>query len=181
MPRQEVDIVRVDNEDLDGAIPTISHPHHETHEGNHFYYTEFNTIASAGTRELLLTTPDTNKLLNFRFTVSGTLITTVRLFEGTSKTGGTAVTILNNYRDHANVSGATLTHTPAGSGDGTAIFVTSFGSASNPANAVGGATSQDDEIILKRNTKYLLRVTSGSNSNVVRTKLFWYEHTYGDG
>lgn len=181
MPRQEVDIVRVDNEDLDGAIPTISHPHHETHEGNHFYYTEYNTIASGATRELMLTTPNTSKLINFRFIIHATLVTTVTLFEGTSKTGGTAVTILNNYRDHANVSGATLTHTPAGSGDGTAIFVTSFGSASNPANASGGAVTQDDEIILKKNTKYLLRIASSTNSNLVSTKLVWYEHLYGDG
>jgi len=130
--KQEVDIVRIDNSEIDGAIPTIDFGHHEMHEGRHFFYTETNTIASAADRELLITTPDSNRRLHFRFSVRGKYITTTDLYEGSSLTGGTALTILNNYRDSTIASGATLTHTPAGSGDGTKIFTVSFGDGTNP-------------------------------------------------
>lgn len=36
---------------------------------------------------------------------------------------------------------------------------------------------ENEEIILKQNTKYILRVTSGTNGNLTNLYLSWYEHT----
>ena len=179
--RQEVDVVRIDNKEIDGGIPIYDYFHAEMHKGRHFYYTETVTLASAADRELLITTPDSDRQLHFEFSITGKYITTIDFYEGSSLTGGTALTIFNNLRGSTLVSGATLTHTPAGTGDGTKIFTQAFGDGTNPLQAVGGAAQQDDEIILKKNTKYLLRVTSGTNSNRVNINLKWYEHTIDFG
>ena len=174
---REVDIVRVDNNEIDGGVPTMDYFHWEMHKGRHFYFTETNTIASSGTREYLITTADTARRLHFTFSVDGKYITSVDLFKGTGKTAGTPITPINNDHDSTNASGATWTHTPTGTGDGTNVFTQAFGDGTNPLQASGGAINQNDEMILSRNTKYLLRITSGTNSNVVNTHLRWYEHT----
>ncbi len=45
---------------------------------------------------------------------------------------------------------------------------------------VGGESRRTDEIILKQNTTYLRRFTSGSDDNIVSFKASWYEHTNKD-
>jgi hypothetical protein len=42
---------------------------------------------------------------------------------------------------------------------------------------VGGSTRDDEEILLKQNTKYLLRITEANIANtIINWSLDWYEH-----
>ena len=42
---------------------------------------------------------------------------------------------------------------------------------------IGGGSSRDDELLLKRNTTYLRSFTSSAAANIVQFKASWYEHT----
>ncbi len=42
---------------------------------------------------------------------------------------------------------------------------------------VGGESKRTDELMLRRNSTYLRRFTSGSDGNIVSFKASWYEHT----
>jgi hypothetical protein len=159
------------------AIMVVDYPHHEIHSGSHFMYTDCVTLASAATQDYLLTTPNTTKWSHLSFEFSGSAITALDVYEGTDKSGTTPQTIFNNNRNSATTSVNTLHKgTSGGTTDGTKIWCQKSGSATN--QSLGGASSkQDTEIVLKQNTKYIFRLTSGTADNLVNLILGWYEHT----
>lgn len=53
----------------------------------------------------------------------------------------------------------------------------SGGDASNPNRGVPGGQSRDKEFVLRPNTKYIFRFTSGANGNILSYVGEWYEHT----
>ncbi len=159
------------------ALMTIDNAHHEIHSGSHYFFQGKHEIASAGVIVYLITTPDTDKYAHFVYTADGSAITQIDLYEGADRTGTTAQTIFNSDRNSANVSGLVI-HLGISSGttDGTLIKTYKGGSAS-ALSRVGPTTRGESELILKRNTKYLLRFTSGTNNNLCNVKFEWYEHT----
>ena len=128
---------------------------------------------STETYEVRFQTPnsmtETHMLLDF----SGVLETAVALYETTTKThaAGSALTPVNRNRNSSETSAATVCHTPGGAGDGTLIFSETFGA----GKKIGGRVRSDSEVILKRNTAYLLRLTSNANNNTVNALMSWYE------
>lgn len=160
------------------TLQTIDYPHHEIHQGTHYFYTDCITLASAGTQDYLLTTPNTTAWSHLSFSFDGSAITALDVYEGTDKTGTTAQTIVNNNRNSVNTSGNTLHKgTSGGTTDGTKIWCHKAGSSTGAASASGASSSQSSEIILKQNTKYIFRLTSGTNDNLVNLILGFYEHT----
>ncbi len=159
------------------TIQTIDHSHHEIHAGSHFFVTDYQTIGSAASVDWLIVTPDTTKWAHLTFEVQGTAITTAALYEGSDRSGTTGLTEVNNDRNSATAATvAVYRGVNGGTTDGTAIWQSSGGSAVGSFR--GGADNrQEAEIILKRNTKYVLKVTSGTASNICAVKLRWYEHT----
>lgn len=159
------------------SLQVIDYPHHEIHAGDHYFYKDCFTLASAGTQDFLITTPNTTKWTHLSFEIDSSAITAVDLYEGADRTGTTLQTIKNNNRNSTNTSGDTLHKgTSAGTTDGTKIWCHKSGS-SVGASRTGVSSSQDSEIILKQNTKYLMRATSGTADNLVNISLSWYEHT----
>jgi len=71
-------------------------------------------------------------------------------------------------------SGSTITSL------GRRILAISSGTATNPTRGEPGGHSRSDELVLKRNTKYVFRFTSGVNDNAISYKATWYEHTRKD-
>ena len=94
-----------------GAIETITYPHHEIHEGNHFYIEGHTTLANAEELRVKLVTPDTAKWAHFLWEISSNNILTTELWEGASggMTGGSGVTPLNNNRNSPNASVLVIT------------------------------------------------------------------------
>lgn len=157
----------------------IPHEHAEIHEGDTFRYSDALTLGSAGTQDYLITTPNTTRWAHFTFEADGTAVTTITLYEGSDKTGTTPQTVFNANRN--STSAATVTvhkGTSGGTTDGTAIVNYSSGTATNQSRS-SSTRSHDVEIILKQNTKYILRLTSGTAGNLCNVTLNWYEHVNG--
>jgi len=165
---------------LDGAtyaLMTIDYAHHEIHSGSHYFFQASHELGSAGTIVYLITTPNTDKYAHFVYTADGSAITQVDLYEGADRTGTTAQTILNSNRNSANTSGLTI-HVGISSGttDGT-LIKTYKGGAASAQSRTAPTTRGDSELVLKRNTKYLFRITSSTAANLCNLKFEWYEHT----
>ena len=159
------------------SIQTIDYAHHEIHAGSGFYYTDSVELNSAGTQDYMITTPDTTKWAHMIFMVTGSAITQVQIYEAGNRTGTAAQTIVNANRNSATTSVLTLHKgTSGGSTDGTLIWQRKSGS-SSAQSRTGLEAIHDAEIILKQNTKYILRITSGTNANLTNLMLEWYEHT----
>jgi hypothetical protein len=158
-------------------MQVIDYEHHEIHAGSHFFYTDSVELASAGVQDYMITTPDTTKWAHMTFSATGSAITTVQLYEAGDRTGTTAQTLRNSDRNSLTASTLVLHKGQSGGAtDGTLIWQMKSGSAT--AQSRSGLTAlRSAEIILKRNTKYILRVTSGTAANLTNLQLEWYEHT----
>ncbi len=159
------------------SLQVIDYAHHEIHAGSHFFYTDKVTLASAGTQDYLITTPDTAKYAHLIFMATGSAITTVDIYEGSDKTGTSAQTARNSNRNSSTEATTTIHKgTSGGTTDGTLIWTMQSGSATSQSRA-GLTTDRNEEIVLKRNTKYIIRFTSGTAANLCNLQLDWYEHT----
>lgn len=158
------------------SIQTIDYSHHEIHTGSHFFVTDYQTINSAASVDWLITTPNTTRWAHLTFEVQGSAVTTIALYEGADRTDSSALTAINNDRNSATTATVTVHRGVAGgSTDGTAIWQSSGGAATQQFRA-GAENREEAEIILKQNTKYVLKVTSGTAGNICAVKLRWYEH-----
>jgi hypothetical protein len=155
----------------------IDYSHHEVHAGSHFLYTDAVLLASEAAQDYLITTPNTTKWAHMTFVLEGSAITQFELYEGADRDGTTPQTVGNSNRNSA-VAATTTVHkgTSGGTTDGTRLHLYKSGSATQQSRS-GGGTRNDDELILKQNTKYILRVTSGTNGNLTNVRMSWYEHT----
>ena len=159
------------------SLQTIDYAHHEIHAGSNFFYTDSVELGSAGVQNYLITTPDTTKWAHLTFQGTGSAVTTVQIYEGADRTGTTAQTLLNSDRN--SLTAATVAvHKDYSSGttDGTLIWQRKSGAAAG-ASRSGAEAEHGNEIILKRKTKYIFRITSGTAANLTNTIFNWYEHT----
>jgi len=175
----ETDEVRIDSST--NSLQTIEYEHHEIHSGSHFEYTEYDAdLDDTNTIDILITVPNTTLWPHLVFSVDGALQTLVQLFETCTHTAGAAKTAYNNNRNSATANTTLLNASNDDAADGNAILQSMFGvSTGSGINSIvsGGGSRGDNEHVLKQNTKYLLRVTSYADNNVVSVKLSWYEHT----
>ena len=168
------------NSGIDRATETlqvIDYEHHEIHAGSHFFICGFETLALNANADFAVITPNTAKWLHMTFEISGTSQTEIYIYEGSSITGGTATTPLNNDRNSLTSSVATIAKNPTVNTLGTLIFSQSKGIAGANKNAADdeGLTRREREIILKQNTTYIFRITSRDNGNIVSYCGEWYE------
>jgi len=158
------------------AMVGIDFVHHKVHDGDHYFHAEHYTLDDEEARTYLISLPD-DIYVHLWFDVSGSAITEVQFFEGTTRTGSTdsIVVPVNNNRNSSNTSSMSLFSASSTDGsDGTEIFASKGGSSSR-AFSQPHSVRGDDEIILKKDTKYLLRATSGTDSNLVTFIIEYYE------
>ncbi len=159
------------------SLSTIDYAHHEIHAGSHFLYTDSVSLNNEGVQNYLIVTPDTNTYAHMIFVLDGSAITQFQLYEGGDRLGDVLQTTGNSNRNSGKESTVTVYKgITAGTTDGNLIHQYKGGSASSQSRGESG-TRNDEEIILRRNTKYLLKITSGTNSNLTNIRLSWYEHT----
>ena len=156
------------------VLDTIDYEHHEIHSGSHFFVAGHATLGLNATPEFVVTVPDTAKWPHMKFLFGSSNILTVEMFEApTGVGGGAAVTPRNSNRNSGTASILTIVADPASiAADGTLIWASAWGT-----KQAGGRGGRDDEIVLKQDTAYLWRATSGANSNIVTYEGLWYEHT----
>jgi len=174
---EDYDYARMDSSTH--ALTTIDVPHHEIHDGSHYFVAGYDELGSAGTATFHVTTPDTTKWAHMTFVIESQLLSTVQIYEGaTYAGGGSAVSPINSDRNSSNTSGLTIRRDGTASVNGTMIDSWKGGAAAvaNKPGAVGNADRQN-ELILKQNTTYRYLVISGAASNTVSFSGRWYEHT----
>jgi hypothetical protein len=160
------------------AVTTIDYAHHEVHAGSEYFITYSATVASGNSMDILVITPDTTKWSHAPWEIESTLVTTFYIYEGTTvSNNGTDLSEINSNRNSASVAGTQTYHTPTVTGTGTQIYIEAFGISTGAFVRVGGESNSTQEIILKQNTKYLFRITSGTNGSLISFRLRWYEHT----
>ena len=128
-------------------------------------------------QEYVISTPNTTAWAHMIFKATGSAITQVDIYETCTRTGTTDVATFNSNRNDTD-SATVIVYVGASTdgSDGTLIYTMKSGGSSAQSRQ-SMESRQDEEIILKQNTKYLIRFTSGTNNNLCNLKLEWYEHS----
>lgn len=126
-------------------------------------------IADVGGFDILLVTPNTDIRVHLLLEVEAAGAAVFQVYEGVAATAGTAVPAYNRDRNSAATATMTLSHTPTEvTGDDTAMMAGLVGT--------GAPYKSAQEIILKKNTKYLITVANmaGAANNIL-ARLSWLE------
>ena len=160
---------------MTSVIKTIDYGHSEIHNGDTFFWKSYSTIANNVEKNFIIVTPNTTKHSHFVFDARSSNTMTIGLYEGATYTAetGTARTPFNANRNSATASVNTLIEDPTILTVGTVLV----GDQITGGTEGSMANISRDEIILKQNTIYLLRLTSRTPGNIIGWKLEWYEHT----
>ena len=169
------------------AQKTIDYSHAEVHGGRAFVFTDISELDTNETREIRILTPDSSRWSHVIVSVVTGLAAQADLIEDTtlSHVAGNALDTVNRDRNSVNVSGMTVCHTPgqnsssssSGVGVDTVLAHQAWGTPGKGTSpGFGGTARGSAEWILKPDTAYLLRVTSGADANVVSIEGDWYEH-----
>ncbi|MGW8178693.1 MAG: hypothetical protein ACWGQW_08015 [bacterium] len=169
-------VVRVDSKT--NVLITQDFEHHEIHEGDHFWYLDSISLGVAATQDYLITTPNSAAESHLLVQVKHTAVASVAFYEGADRNGTTLQTVWNSNRNSLTTADTTVHKGQSGgTTDGTLMMTHTFGTSTGAASSSGGEARAMDEQILKTNTKYLLRLTSSTASQLFVTHLVWYEHT----
>lgn len=163
-----------------GGLVNIDLNHHEIHEGDHFFISSYFTASSTATNDIIIETGA--KYCHLVFSIDsneyGFSLTT---YEGvTANTDGTLINSFNNNRPSITAPTATYRLNPTSivTTSATLIRSTLTGTAVTPLTRSAGSAVREDEVILKTNTKYLIRIANlGSGNNNINFKFNWYELT----
>lgn len=161
----------------DVSKTVIDYNHLQIHEGENFFYSNYITLGNGAVGNFVLECG--NKDVHFVFALSSDIAGfSFVTYEGaTADADGSLITIYNNNRASGNISKAKLRYNPSNIVTGSVLLRNGkVGTATNPANRTGGSVTRSDEVILKANTKYLLRITNLSTSNNdINIGMSWYE------
>ncbi len=159
------------------ALNTVDYSHHEIHSGSSFTSCHKADVANGANLDILVVTPNTTKWSHLTYELEVEAETDVNIYEApTASNNGTPLAVFNRDRNSSKTAGTTVFHTPtiAGGSEGTLIRCWHLGS----GKTFGGGDRGTHEIILKQNTKYLIRLTNATTgNNYMSVKVDWYEHT----
>jgi len=162
------------------SIQVVDYSHHEQHAGSHYFIKNWLNVEGNGTvTYFMFITPDSTKQVHARAKITAESEFTVEIFEGgTVSDNGTLTEGVNNLRDSTNTSDLTAYFAPTVTEAGTLIWATKIGSG---RNNTGVAPEFGYEIIAKRNTIYLFKITKNSTgTHYFDSDFWWYEHTPKD-
>lgn len=166
-------------EQFSRAMKAIEISHVFIHAGETFRYSNPVTLGSAASQDYMITTPASGKSMHMIMSIDGTAVTSFFVYEAGDRTGTTLQTYYNANRNSTNTSTATIHKgTSGGTTDGTLIASYASGTATNQSRGSSNV-SHDSEWVLKQNTKYIIRITSGTAGNLCNLYLEWYEHVSG--
>ncbi len=164
---------------LADRIITVSYPHHEIHEGNH-YTSSFNngSLGSGVKAQILINTPASvtadDKLVHMVIVARGSAEGRYEIWRSPTVTAlGNALREENRNDNSANTAGVELTEGPTVSNAGTHLtgFDRHFGS----GQASGGESRGLNEINLAPSTLYLINGVSEAANNDFTLEPDWYE------
>ena len=173
MQRDDLELAKFE-QFSDYSVRVIDTEHARVHEGKAFIAGGlFPAIANNAVVELLLE-PTNSMHAIMQIAAGGDC--EIHLFEDTTKTVGTPIVAFNKNRYSLIVSGAVLSHTPAGTGDGIEFppALLPGGSGGNAGGGTSGGFAR--EMILNGTKKYLVRVKNISGIAIfISSNIEWYE------
>jgi len=163
------------------VIPAMEYEHYTIHNGFHYFYTDrFNLAATSDTKEYFLSTPEITPVVHMKFIFEGTAITQFDVYEGPAKlpTTDSAATVFNSNRNSTNTAELTIDTEVVSSTDSDGTLIRTYrGGAATQQSRQGEAAKSDEEIVLKRDSAYLIRFSTGTAGNLCDMTLLWYELT----
>lgn len=178
----DVQGVKIDK--LTSYLVALTGDHSEIHDGSAFSANYFiSALASSGTFKISLTTPAT-KYVHFRpvnISTSGDKVT-VNVYETPTITvAGTLVASANRNRNSSAVAGTVIKQGVTATANGTIIDTVYLGGGTGIGQTVSGSSlNQDNEIVLKPSTAYIIEVVNGSAAaNNIMVKVLFYEEEEG--
>jgi len=157
------------------SVQTIDYSHGELHNGTHYVVRNTALLAKAGTKDILIVTPNTTKWAHMIFGYEANDAAVVgQFFEAPTYSAiGTLDGARNRNRNVADNNTTLVYNDPVITVTGTLLTTKAVGSGKNS----GGGTRDNAEFILKQNTVYLLRITEGNIAATnINWELDWYEH-----
>ena len=156
----------------------IDYEHHEIHEGSHFMIKDFINLTTGTSIEFLFVTQDSTKWPHFLFAADNEAEAEYVFIEGvTAVVSGTTLLPVNSNRNYsATTSVLNCFTSPLDVGFGSGTTISRFRRGSG--RKLGGEVRSADEVVLKQNTKYYIRISERAGSdNLINYFFAWYEHT----
>lgn len=164
-------------EETTNSLKTIDYSHAELHSGSHYFSRGYELLSKNGVKDILIVTPNTTKWSHMVIGVEGISSTlVVGLYEDvTTSSDGLRDNEGNRNRNYPNDNTTFIYYNPTITDSGNLLAENIFGAGKN---SNGGGSRDTEEIILKQNTKYLLRITEQNlDSTYINWIIDWYEHT----
>jgi hypothetical protein len=161
-----------------GNIVNIPHDHHEVHEGDAYIISDVQNVNST-TIQWQITTPDTVVEPHVEFNIDCTGEMYVVVTEGSDRVDGTPLLPINRNRRSIKTATVIASITPTGgTTDGTTTLrILRVGSTGMGSMTIASGGSRGiNEFILKRNTKYIVSITTYADV-FVSLGIDFYEHT----
>ena len=155
-------------------LETITDSHHEIHEGNHWISNNSVTLNSTA-RAYVLSVSGTTACPHVLWSINATAAADIGFYSGiTASANGTPMTLINNRMDNQATPNMTLFYGPTITNMGAHGYTLTAGN----GRKIGGDVRADNELILAKNSKYLIYLidTSAAN-NKITVEFEWYEHT----
>ena len=153
------------------ALIVLAHDRQKIRDGEAFTASfKADTALTTGKIDLLIVTPNTDVLAHLLYDIDVEGEADILLYEAVTATAGDAVVAYNRNRNSANAATVVVTSTPTEITEGTTII-------RQHHLIAGGKIRSDRELILKKNTKYLLRIANETGAaNFMAVNLDWLEH-----
>lgn len=163
------------------AEAAISTDHSYIHIGIGYSLVGSVSLSGSAASSISILTP-ANSYVHLRPSLISTTASGIeyKLAEGATVTGGSAATPYNKNRNKTTASSVTAKTGVTISVAGTTIELLTAGTGGSPAQASGGGSGSEHEIVLKPSTTYTITLSNlTSTATVAYYNIFWYEETAG--
>jgi hypothetical protein len=150
---------------ISGNRLIIEPEHGAIHDGVHFtldYYKDLGSVGSTSTVMFTAPATATNQYIHFVCGVESDKAVDWYLYEGTSASGGSAITAYNNHRLSENLNPVTIVANPIVTSNGTILERHIAGSASTPQSNTGGGVVARNEWLFKPATNYMVMIVAST-------------------
>lgn len=158
-----------------GVIAAHDLEFHNFENGRAFSFDHVYTLNSGELHQHALETPDTNRLCYLSLFTTPSDDAQVEVYEAPTYVRGSELFPINRNRNSSNASTSRIFDISSISAPGTQISYYRLGMGGGRGNnpALGDKSAI---LILKKNTKYLLRLTSNTNGNIVSSSVRFFEY-----
>lgn len=163
-----------------GCLLTMPVEHHEIHCGDSYESRVTGDLTNGQVINYSIIVPNstgsgqTLKLFHLKLTIDTEAEALIQIYkDSTLSNNGTPITIFNRNHNSALVDYLGFNVTPTITTDGTLFYTKRIGS----GKTFGGQAGRENEIILKNNSKYLIRITNATTSdNYYNIEMDYYVH-----